>query len=267
MVGRLLIALMAALTVIAPSPVSAHASHGGSAYSWSLFTNTHAAPLFYSAAGIAAGTSGSIFVADEGDHRVEKFSASGALLASWGTDSAGPLRLSGPRSVTVDAGGNIYLADDGVVKLSYTGRFLARWAVGALALTSDLTVDASRNVYALSLHPVPFSSSYDRLTITKLSPGGRTIATFVYTYPQPTVDALLGAAIAGAPNGNLLLSIRGQHHCHACDGTYYLLRTISPGGKTLAEVQEDAGGGSMAVNATGEIFLTMDHAVEKLSPS
>lgn len=262
---RLVMIVLALLGALLPS--AAIRAAPGAAYSWRLFVNTHPAPLFYQADDVAAGSSGNIFIADSGDHRVEKLSPSGSLLASWGSDAPGPLRLDGPRAVAVDAGGNVYLADNGVIKLSYTGRFLARWTGGVLSYPRGLTVDRQGNVYILSLHPVPFSPAFDRITITRLSPGGKRLGTIVYTYSYPPADAALGAALAAAPNGNLLLSLKAQRHCHACDGTYYLLRTISPDGRTLAEVSENAGGGSMAVDGAGNIYLSAASTIEKLSPT
>jgi tripartite motif-containing protein 71 len=264
---RFIIALAALLAAFLPSPVGAEVARGGPGYTWRLFVNSHAAPLFYQATGIAVGSSGNLFIADSGNHRIEKFSPSGSLLASWGADRPGPYQFDGPRAVAVDADGNIYLADNGVIKLSFTGQVLSRRTGGVLSYPRGLAVDRSRNLYVLSLHPVPFSPLFDRITITKLARNGKVLGSFVYAYPQPVGDAALGAAIATTPNGNLLLSIMAQRHCHACDGTYYLLRTISPSGRTLAEVSETAGGGSMAVDGTGAVYLTESNAIEKLSPT
>src|SRR5712692_5969348 len=122
---RFFIIVAALLSAACPSLARAHSAPGSTAYTWRLFVNAHPAPLFYQAAGIAIGNSGNIYIADSGDHRIEKVSPSGSLLASWGTDGPGQLYLPGPRAVGVDADGNVYLADNGVIKLSFTGRFLA----------------------------------------------------------------------------------------------------------------------------------------------
>jgi sugar lactone lactonase YvrE len=263
----LTIAIIALLAQAVPSPASARVAGGGAGYTWRFFVDTHPAPLFYQASGIAVGSSGNVFVADIGNHGVEKFSPSGLLLANWGTDLPGLLRFEGPRAVAVDADGNVYLADNGVVKLSFRGRFLARWTGDTLSYPRGLAVDRQRNVYVLALHPVRYAPTFDRITITRLAPTGKVLGRFVYSYPQPAGDAALDAAISTTPEGNLLLSIEGQRFCHSCNGTYYLLRTISPAGRTLAEVKENAGGESMAVDSAGNIYLTAPNAIAKLAPS
>ena len=253
------------LAGLLPTSGHVHAASAAAHYRWRIFASTHPSPLFYHADGVAIGSGGSVFIADGGDHRVERFSPTGRQTASWGTDTSGPLYLQDPRAIAVDAIGNIFLADFGVVELSTSGRFLARWTGGVLSYPRGLATDRQRNIYVLSLHPVPNEPLFDRITITKLAPTGARLTTFVYRYPEPIVDAALAAAIATTPTCNLLLSIKGQRHCHACDGTYYLLRTVSPTGKTLAEVSENAGGSSIAVDAAGSIFLTRPNAVEKLN--
>lgn len=253
------------LAAVLPTSNLAHAASTAATHQWRLFASIHPAPLFYQADGIAVGRDGSVFIADSGDHRVVRFSPTGTLIASWGTDTPGPLYLQDPRAIASDAAGNVYLADNGVVKLSASGTYLARWTGGVLSYPRGLAVDGHGHLYVLSLHPVPNEPMFDRITITKLSSTGTRLATFVYQYPEPVDDAALAVAIATTPTGNLLLSIKGQRHCHSCDGTYYLLRIISPIGTTQAEVSENAGGGSIAVDAGGNIFLTEPNAIEKLT--
>ncbi len=261
--GTVALALMAAITVLPPATGARGAPPRG--YTWRLAVNIHPAPLFYHAAGIAIGGAGNIFVADDGDHQVVKLSPAGAVLATWGTDGPGPLHFDGPRAVAVDANGNVYVADNGVIKLSSSGRFVARRASGFLAYPRSLAVDRQNDLYVLALHPVSQTNLFDRITITRLAPGGKKLGAFVYTYPQPIVDADLAAAIATTPDGHIVLSLQAQRHCHDCNGTYYLLRTISPAGETLSNVSENAGGGSIAADSAGDMYLTQPNAIEKLS--
>ncbi|MBV9280165.1 MAG: hypothetical protein JOZ41_08810, partial [Chloroflexi bacterium] len=213
------------LAALLPCSSLVHASSTTAPYRWRLFASTHPAPLFYHADGVGVGRGGNIVIADSGDHRIEEFTPAGKLIASWGTDTPGPLYLQGPRAIAADAAGNVYLADNGVVKLSSAGTFLTRWTGGVLSYPRGLAVDRQGNLYVLSLHPAPDGPLFDRITITQLSAAGARLASFVYRYPEPIDDAALAAAIATTPTGNLLLSIEGQRHCHSCDGTYYLLRT------------------------------------------
>jgi sugar lactone lactonase YvrE len=265
LIARRLIAGLVAVILACPWLGAADAASAGTTYTWRQFANTHPAPLYYQASGIAAGSSGNIFVADIGDHRVEKFGPTGTLAASWGTDTGGPLYFSGPRAIAINRFGNLFVADNGVVKLSSSGKFLSRWTGGVVSYPRGLAVDAQGTIYVLSLHPLAHEPGYDRITITRLSPTGKRLGTVVYRYTQ-VGESALGAAIATTPQNNLLLSIKAQHFCRSCDGTYYLLRTISPQGKTISEVSETAGGQSIAVDSAGEVFLTAPNAIQKLSP-
>jgi sugar lactone lactonase YvrE len=221
-------------------------------------------PLFYQAAGIAAGTGGELWVADSGNHRVEEFSPTGTLAASWGTDNPGPLQFAGPRAIAVDQQGTVYVADNGVMKLSSSGKLLARWSGGVVSYPRGLAVDGAGDVYVLSMHPASGASGFDRITITRLSSSGKRLATYVYNYQTPG-DSAQAAAIATTPEGNLVLSIHGLRFCHSCDGTYYLLWTISPAGKTISTLSESAGGQSVAVDGSGDIYVAAPNAVLKLS--
>ena len=267
MIGvRFATVLIAVLFTVSVGAVDARSSASVNTGVWRTVTAAPPAPLAYDAAGIAIGARGNIFVADGGNHTVEKFSPAGVLLSTWGTDAPGALHFDGPRAIAVDPAGNIFVADNGVVQLSYTGKVLARWMGGSLTSAQGLAIDPARNLYVLSVHPVPFSSSFDRLTLTKLSLTGVRRETLVYSFAQPF--GALGAAIAAGPDRNLTLSLKLQRHCHSCDGTYYVLRTISPTGRILSDVPENAGGSSVSIaNANGDIYLTAPHQIERLSPA
>jgi sugar lactone lactonase YvrE len=71
--------------------------------------------------GVAVDSTGTLYFADTGNHRVRKVSG-GIITTVAGTGSAGSsgdggpatsARLSGPRGVAVDSGGNLYIADTG----------------------------------------------------------------------------------------------------------------------------------------------------------
>ena len=267
MIGvRVTTVLIALLFAVSLRAVEARSSSRGNTGVWRTVTAAPPAPLSYNAVGIAIGARGNIFVADRGNHTIEKFSPAGVLRSSWGTDAPGARHFDGPRAIAVDPSGNIFVADNGVVKLSYTGKVLAHWTGGALTSAQALAIDPARNLYVLSVHPVPFSSSFDRLTLTKLSGTGVRQKTLVYSFAQPF--GALGAAIAAGPDGNLELSLKLQRHCHSCDGTYYILRTISPAGRILSDVPENAGGTSVSVaNANGNIYLAAPNQIERLSPT
>ena len=121
---------------------------------------------------VAVDASGNVYVADTNNNVIRRVSAGGVITTFAGTGAkacagAGGLaanaQLSGPRGVTVDAGGNVYIADAGceVVRKvdtsgvittvagngnwGYTDNLLATSA--ELANPSGVAVDASGNLY------------------------------------------------------------------------------------------------------------------------
>jgi len=56
---------------------------------------------------------GNIFVADDGNRRIQKFDSSGNFLTRWGTQGTGEGQFEFPQGVTTDASGNVYVADSG----------------------------------------------------------------------------------------------------------------------------------------------------------
>ncbi|HEY1461785.1 MAG TPA: NHL repeat-containing protein [Terriglobales bacterium] len=85
---------------------------------------------FDSPTGIAVDGSGNILVADTNNSRIEKFSATGSLIGTFGIKGAGRGQLQSPNGIAIDRLGNIYIADGSnhcLQKLAPDGRFVAEW--------------------------------------------------------------------------------------------------------------------------------------------
>ena len=73
---------------------------------------------------------GSIYVADSGSHKIQKFNGAGSFISSWGSNGTANGQFTGPLSITSDPTGKILVADSGSHKIQQfngAGKFLAGW--------------------------------------------------------------------------------------------------------------------------------------------
>jgi len=80
--------------------------------------------------GIAIDSSDNIFVADVGDHLIQKFDADGNFITSWGGFGTGNGQFNSPWSLAVDSADNIYVVDaqnHRVQKFSNAGAYITQW--------------------------------------------------------------------------------------------------------------------------------------------
>jgi len=61
--------------------------------------------------GIAVDALDCVYVADSGNHRVQKFDPRGRFLCAWGGQGSDPMMLNDPSGVAVDARGAVYVAE------------------------------------------------------------------------------------------------------------------------------------------------------------
>ena len=143
-----------------------HFSADGKALNtWGSFADLSANPnqapggTFNEPWGVAVGPDGSVYVSDTWNHRVQKFDVTGKFIKLWGTfgqsDTNNPSALYGPRGISVDANGHIYLADTGNKRIAIfdaDGNFVAQigsegFEVGQFSEPVDAKLDAQGNVY------------------------------------------------------------------------------------------------------------------------
>jgi sugar lactone lactonase YvrE len=93
---------------------------------------------------LALGGGGNVFLADDYNHRIDKRTAGGTVVARWSIGSVFPTSpicsetpyaagCRGPVGVAVDRSGSVYVSDPGsgrILKLSQAGRVLAQWGAG-----------------------------------------------------------------------------------------------------------------------------------------
>jgi NHL repeat len=78
----------------------------------------------------AADASGNVYVTDQGNHRIEKFDASGQFLLSWGTPGSQGGQFVSPDYIATDTAGHVFVADlsnGRIQKFDSSGNFLLTW--------------------------------------------------------------------------------------------------------------------------------------------
>jgi DNA-binding beta-propeller fold protein YncE len=81
--------------------------------------------------GIAIDGDDNVFISDPMNHRIQKFTPGGELLAMWGTYGRDQGQFIAPQGIDVDGDGNVYVADflnDRIQKFTPEGEFLAAWS-------------------------------------------------------------------------------------------------------------------------------------------
>ena len=62
---------------------------------------------------VAVDSSGYVYVPDQGNNRIQKFTADGTFITLWGSKGSGNGQFNGPRGVAIDSSGNVYVSDFG----------------------------------------------------------------------------------------------------------------------------------------------------------
>jgi uncharacterized protein (TIGR03663 family) len=112
--------------------------------------------------GLAIDSEGNVYVADSQNHRIQKFDADGALLATWGSPGQDPGQFSEPWGVAVGPGDIVYVADTWnhrIQAFTSEGELITYWGVfedtggellepqGMFYGPRDITIDEDGNLY------------------------------------------------------------------------------------------------------------------------
>src|SRR5688572_10204665 len=195
--------------------VSTLAGSGASGFADGEGTNAK----FYFPKGIALDASGNIYVADDINHRIRKITPTGTVSTIAGSTSGSDdgdginAKFNSPRGVTLDAAGNIYVADAAnhrIRKITPTGTVttIAGSTVGVTEgigtaakfnTPGGIAVDASGNI---------FVADDENERIRKITTNG-TVSTLAGGFLQGFTDGVGGDAQFRSPTG-LAIDVAGN---------------------------------------------------------
>ena len=185
---------------------------------------------FFGPVQAATDSSNNVYVADNGNDRVQKFSSTGAFLAKWGSNGPadGQFGVPGPTAVATDPAGNVYVADHGsplepvndrIQKFTSSGAFITKWGSHGTGPNqfrgpAGVAVDSAGAVYVADYDP----SSFDNHRVKKFSSTGAFITQWGSfgsgdgQFREPT-------AVATDPAGNVYVADSGNHRIQRFSST------------------------------------------------
>lgn len=258
---------------------------------------------FYHPVGVAVGKDGSLYIADQYNHRIRRIDPDGMVSTIAGTGvkgfsgdggSAASARLAFPRSVAVGPDGSIYFIDrsnvrvrrirpDGVIE-TVAGNGQIGFG-GESGVATEMAIEPSWAVAVDAAGNVFFSEWYNN-RIRKVSPDGR-LTTLAGSGPigfltggftgdgGPAAEALLKRPtfIAVAPDGSVFFADGGNYRIRRV-GTDGIIQTVAGNGKWAASETDGDGGpataakvgmGSIAFDAAGVLYIAENGRVRTLA--
>ncbi|MEO5634975.1 MAG: 6-bladed beta-propeller, partial [Candidatus Paceibacterota bacterium] len=164
--------------------------------------------------GIAFDTSGSIYVVDGNNNRVQKFNSSGVYQSQFGTPGSGDGQFSNPRGIALDSSDNIYVVDysnSRVQKFNSSGVYQSQFGSngngnGLFQYPQGIALDSSNNIYVVDgnnrvqkffFYPLTFSA----LSLSILESQSTTYTIVLDKQPTDDVTVTLSSSSPSVGSG------------------------------------------------------------------
>ncbi len=256
---------------------------------------TGSAARFSEPFGLAADSTGNVYVADSGNHTIRKITSGGAVTTLAGTAGAyGSLDGTGsaarfhyPYGVAVDSAGNVYVADSyncTIRKITAGGVVTTLAGRAGMSGATDGTGNAARFDWPTGIAVDPAGTLYvtdtPNSTVRKITTGGVVTTLAGAAGMQGWTDGAGSAARFSTPFG---LGLDGAGNVFVVDFFNSAIRKISPGGEVTTfaglGLQRGAvdGVGSaarfahpagVALDAAGTLYVAenYNHTIRKVTP-
>ena len=223
--------------------------------------------------GVAVDASGNVYVADQSNHKIRKINPSGVVSTFAGNGIAGATDGSGigasfnfPRGVTVDASGNIYVADNGnnkirkitssgvVSTLAGNGNVGAADGNGTTASFSTpdaVAVDATGNVYV---------ADEVNNKIRKITPSG-VVSTLAGSGTAASTDGIGTIASFNHPGG---IAIDASGNVYVTEFLTNKIRKISQAGVVATLAGSGANGSADGIGSAASFSSPVGVTVDAL---
>ena len=200
---------------------------------------------------VAFDPAGNIYVADPGNHRVQKFDPNRLFLSSWGSEGTGPGQFLHPYDIAIDAVGRVYVIDDGrddIQVFDGHGQLLATIAgpgigEGRLFDTGSLAIAPDGSVWV---------ADWGNYRVQKFSPDGA----FLLAIGEPGLTE-------GTFNGPVDVAVDPQGHVFVVDTGNYRVQVFDQDGRFLTafgsygtDAGEFATPVGIAVDADGNLYVS-----------
>jgi len=112
---------------------------------------------FYDPLDATVDDNGNIYVADTGNHRIQKFTDGGQFVGKWGSKGGGDGKFNDPSAVAIDSSGYLYVVDTSnqrIQKFTLDGEFIGKWGNygsgdGEFLDPLGIAIDSSDYVYVV----------------------------------------------------------------------------------------------------------------------